>query len=203
MIVTFEYCEDDFVNMFHGVFSDKTVRTSASNFGWIGCIIMFGAFTYITATSRSHGGPVDWAEFIPVGLMIMALIGFQLLEKGRWISRLFVGSLKKKASDGLSGRCQVEITPEYVRMSTHLAELTMPWRNVGKVEEDKGYVHFSSAPNTPTAACFVPQRAFATPELADLFLRTARAYWKGEPPPAEELMDQEATVWPPPPQIGS
>ena len=90
------------------------------------------------------------------------------------------------------------IKQEYLYWQQQGTRTTIQWTDIVDITDDTRSIYFFKSKNV---AYIVPRRAFSNPNEADIFLRTATAYWKGKS--IADAAKPGSGTWPPPPRIGA
>jgi hypothetical protein len=164
----------------------------------IAVIIFLMVLLVVLVTTLTGSGTYGLTGIAPV--VVMMGMGTWYRYSPSYLRRMV--QKHYRGSQGVLGERSIQITPEHTHQKTIYIETIAQWPAIIDIVDERNYILMLLTQASYMNGYFIPKRAFATPDQANLFLRTARAYWKGEAPPAEASPGQEATVWPPPPQIG-
>lgn len=102
-----------------------------------------------------------------------------------------------EARIGSIGLHTMQLAPDGFREQNAVMECFVKWSKVTEIAESPQVLVFFLGPRF---AFIVPKRAFPSPEQAQAFLQTARAYRDGLASGTAPVLPPTGQVWPPPPQ---
>lgn len=93
------------------------------------------------------------------------------------VSRSIIARYKMRERDVFEylGEYALTLTPEAIRESWAVGELTVKWCGIHEIEATKEHIYIYTA---PMSAIIVPQRAFPTEAESEAFLSTADEYYE-------------------------
>jgi hypothetical protein len=165
-------------------------KSRKASHGWdaFTWLLLWATVGYIVYESLIHPSwRILWPglRFLSVVMLVLAVISWlQAAPRRRW----WPFHVKPGTFDQVS----VTATPEGLIRETGRERVSKTWPSIAKIEVNDRMIFLTDVDRN---VVFVPLRAFASPSLADDFLRRAHRY-------AEGLQDDaDDGVWPPPPQI--
>jgi hypothetical protein len=138
---------------------------------WIALLVLFFGI------SLNEAIRAEWAEgsrvllfFVMWGIMLMIFSVYWLI----WLVLVQFRTWKDGARHGILGEHTITLTPEALRERTAVNEGTAAWKGIYRIDANASYLFIYLQPEM---AHVIPRRAFPTPEAAEEFLATARAYY--------------------------
>ena len=196
MTVTYTLTEDDFVYLFKNAWRQGMTWGQYVITG-ISLVVLVGILLSNFSIIRTLGSPSDPYLLIPFGLIALGILSTVLVEPvilRRYIKRigLTIGQYDQRT---------IRINAAYFEQITPVTETKAQWKSLVRIVDEKNYIHFLTSPTPYMVGYYIPKRAFATPDQAQLFFQTATAYWQGKTPPNSPEGASESTTWPPPPRL--